>query len=146
MRNIILARLRSKRQDSLPPQYRFAILSLSMRILLTPILVSFLVSSCGRRSPQISSINVDTLAIVYSELLVLNERYSLSKDSLSSQQYESDYREVLENHKYSKDRFVAELGSVAQSPEDFRRLCDRALTNFQHMRRKPSSPGQRGRS
>ena len=49
------------------------------------------------------------------------------------------------NHNYSKEKFVAELGSVTQSPEDFRQLCDRALTNFQHMRRKPSSPVQRGR-
>ena len=117
-----------------------------MKILLILMFVSFLVSSCGRQSPQKSSVNVDTLASVYSELLVLNERYSLSKDSLSPQQYESDYREVLQSHDYSKERFVSELESVAQSPEEFRQLCDRALTNFQHMRRKALIPAQRGRS
>jgi cell shape-determining protein MreC len=117
-----------------------------MKTLLIPIFVSFLVSSCGRQSTQISSVNVDTLASVYSELLVLNERYSLSKDSLSSQQYESDYREVLRSHEYSKERFVSELESVAQSPDQFRQLCDRALMNFQQMRRRASIPAQRGHS
>jgi hypothetical protein len=116
-----------------------------MKSLLIFTFLAVLVSSCGRPSPRKISVNVDTLANVYAELLVLNERYSLSKDSLSSQQYESDYKQVLQNHDYTRDRFVSELESVAQSPDDFRQLCDRALANFQLMRRKPSTPGQPGR-
>jgi len=117
-----------------------------MKILLTLILGSIVLSSCSKQSPQKISVNVDTLATVYSELLVLNERYSLSKDSLTPQQYESEYKEVLSSHHYTKERFALELETVARSSDDFRRLCDRAMTNFQLMRRKVITESQRGRS
>jgi hypothetical protein len=116
-----------------------------MKTLLIVTFLAVLVSSCGKPSPRKTSVNVDTLANVYAELLVLNERYNISTDSLSSQQYESDYKQVLQNHDYTKERFVSELESVVQSPDEFRKLCDRALANFQLMRRKPSTPGQPGR-
>jgi hypothetical protein len=117
-----------------------------MKSLLIFTFLAVLVSSCGRPSPRHISVNVDTLANVYAELLVLNERYSLSKDSLSSQRYEFDYKQVLQNHDYTKERFVSELESVAQSPDEFRKLCDRTMTNFQLMRRKATTEGRRGRS
>jgi hypothetical protein len=116
-----------------------------MKSLLILTFVAVLVSSCGKPSPRKTSVNVDTLANVYADLLVLNERYSISKDSLSSQQYESDYNRVLQNHDYTKERFVSQLESVAQSPDEFRQLCDRALANFQLMRHKPSTPDHPGR-
>jgi hypothetical protein len=117
-----------------------------MKTLFLLTVVAIIVLSCSKQSPQKSSVDVDTLANVYAELLVLNERYSLAKDSLSAQQYESDYGEVLRRHDYTTDRFVSELGSVSQSPDSFRQLCDRALTKFQEMRRKPSPVETQGRS
>lgn len=117
-----------------------------MKTLFLLTVVAIIVLSCSRQSPQKTSVNVDSLANVYAELLVLNERYSLAKDSLSAQQYESDYGEALRSRGYTKDRFVSELGSVSQSPDSFRQLCDKALTKFQEMRRRSSVAGMQGRS
>ncbi len=117
-----------------------------MRTLIVIGIVSICFYSCTKPAPRKTSVNLDTLATVYAELLVLNERYTLSKDSLSAVQYEAEYGDILRRHNYSKDRFGSELGSVVQSSDDFKQLCDRALTNFQRMRPKPSIPVQRGRS
>lgn len=117
-----------------------------MRTLLTFTVIATIVVSCSKQSPQKTSVDVDTLANVYAELLVLNERFGLSKDSLSAQQYENDYGEILRRHDYTKDRFASELKSVSQSPDSFRQLCERALLKFQEMRRKPSTAGTRGNS
>lgn len=136
MRNIILATDRSNRQDFLPPRNPFAILSIHMRIQVITIIVAGIVfGSCKQPPPKIS-VNVDSLATVYAELLVLNERYNLSKDSLSARQYEADYTDILQKYNYTKDRFSRELETVSKSPDDFRHLCDRALAEFQQMRRK----------
>lgn len=109
-----------------------------MRFLLTIIIVAaVIVPSCKQSQPK-TSFTVDSLATVYAELLVLNERYTISKDSLSAQQYESDYQDILQRHDYTKDRFSRDLETVSRSPEAFRILCDRAIAKFQEMRRKPT--------
>ncbi len=116
-----------------------------MRTSIIYVVIAIFVFSCSKQSQQKSSVDVNTLANVYAELLVLNERYSLSKDSLSAQQYEIDYEEVLQKHDYTKDRFVSELGSVSQSPEAFRQLCDRAMAKFLEMRKMPATAITQGR-
>lgn len=117
-----------------------------MRVLLTFTIAAIVLFPCCKQSPAKISVNVDSLSTVYAELLVLNERYSIGKDSLSAQQYETDYTDVLQKHNYTKEQFSRELETVSGSPEAFRVLCDRVLTKFQEMRRKPSPPESRGRS
>ena len=116
-----------------------------MKTLLMFAVIAVFMFSCGKQSQQKPSVDVDTLANVYAELLVLNERYSVSNDSLSTQRYETDYKEVLRRHNYTKDRFVSELGSVSQSPDSFRQMCDRAMTRFLEMRKMPQTAGTPGR-
>jgi len=117
-----------------------------MKTLLIFTVASFILFSCSKQPQEKTSVNVDTLASVYAELLVLNERYNLSKDSMSAQQYETDYEETLRKHDYTKARFVAELESVAQTPGPFRQLCDLASNKIQEMRKKSLAQAPRGRS
>ncbi len=100
-----------------------------------------IICSCTKRPPHRTSVNVDTLATVYAELLVLNERYNLDRDSLSAQRYQQEYRDVLDRHKYTKEEFESEIESVAASPDEFRILCDRALAKFQQIRTHPPKIG-----
>jgi Domain of unknown function (DUF4296) len=93
--------------------------------------------SCSRQSPHTTTVNVDTLANVYADLLILNERYNLGTDSLSAQEYEADYHDVLQQHKYTKEEFESQMQSAAGSPDEFRVLCERVLTRFQEIRRRP---------
>lgn len=105
------------------------------------LVATMILCSCGKQSPRIASVNVDTLANVYAELLVLNERYDLGRDSLSAQQYQEEYRTVLQSHKYTKEEFESQIQSAATSPGEFRVLCDRALAKFQEMRGRPTAIG-----
>jgi len=105
---------------------------------------TLIVISCGKQTSHTSSVNVDTLATTYAELLVLNERYDIGKDSLSAERYETEYGNVLRAHHLTKDEFVAKFDAVVQSPEQFRTLSDRALARIQEIRRKPHAVGSQG--
>ncbi len=139
--NILLASDRCTCGDFLPPQNHFRILVIRMKIIPALLVASLIVCSCSRQPVRKATFNVDTLANVYAELLVLHERYTLGKDSLSSQQYEQEYQNVLERHRYTKKEFTFEMESIAASPDEFGELCDRALTRFQEMRRRPPRIG-----
>jgi len=116
-----------------------------MKTLFIFTVASVIIFPCCEQPAKKTSINSDTLATVYAELLVLNERYSLSKDSLNADQYQTDYTEILRKHDYTRDRFASELRSVAESPAVFKRLCDQTMARFQEMRRKPSPKNTQGR-
>ena len=117
-----------------------------MRLVLAFCITAVIALSCKRESSAKTSFNVDSLANAYAELLVLNERYNLAKDSLSGQQYETEYNDVLRAHNYTKDQFVSEIKSAAESPDSFRQLCDRAFARFQEMRKKPAPVPVQGHS
>jgi len=116
-----------------------------MRIALITIVAAAIVLGSCTESPKRPSFNADTLATVYAELLVLNERYSLSKDTLSPQQYQADYEEVLSRHKFAKDQFAADLEAASLSPDTFRLVCDRAMAQFQEMRKMAVAPNAKKR-
>jgi len=109
-----------------------------MRVLpILAVIAGIILAGCQQSPPKVS-VNVDSLGTVYAELLVLNERYSLSKDSLSAQQYDSAYTDVLQKNQYTKDRFSRELETVSKSPDAFRQLCERVLAQFRVMRQMPA--------
>lgn len=110
------------------------------------VIIAVIIVSCGRPSPGTTPSSIENLANVYTELLVLNERYSLSKDSLSSQQYTSKYNEILEKRQYTKEKYTSDFEWAAQSPERFRQLCDRVTARLQEMRVRPDTLEKRGRS
>ncbi len=112
-----------------------------MKAIAATLVVITIACSCGRRSLHASSVNVDSLANAYAELLVLNERYSLGRDTLSAEQYQHDCRNVLQRHQYTEEEFESQMETVAASPDEFRVLCDRALARFQDMRRGPMLVG-----
>ncbi len=120
----------------MPPQNHFRILSVRMKTGAALVIAATIACSCGKQQSRAVSVDVDTLANVYAELLVLNERFDLGRDSLSAGEYEREYRTVLQSHKYTKEEFESQIQSVAASPENFKLLCERALTRFQEMRRK----------
>jgi hypothetical protein len=97
------------------------------------------------RSPQIPNVDVEALADTYAELLVLNERYNLSKDSLSAHQYALDYQEILRSHKFTEKQYVSELESCIQSPVLSKQLFDRTMAKLQEERPKGASRGKQGR-
>jgi hypothetical protein len=117
-----------------------------MRYFIIVAFVSILAFGSCKRSQTASTGNLDALSRAYAELLVLNEHYTLAKDTISAQEYESRYRGILQKYNFTKEEFVAEYESVSQSPESFRQLCDLTLRRLQEMRSGTNIPGARGRS
>ena len=113
-----------------------------MKNFLIVVFVACLIIPGCTQSPRTPSVSVDTMADTYAELLVLNERYSLSKDSLSASQYTSEYEEILRNHKFAKEQYVSELELFAQSPTLSKQLFDMTMTKLQEKRTKRVSPGR----
>ncbi len=117
-----------------------------MRTLTTSLALSLaLLSSCTKTQVG-PSVDVQRLADVYTQLLVLNERYNLSKDSLSQQQYAAACERILHTNGMTKDDYVSQFETVTASPGLYRQLCDLALMNLQRMRQKPDSSAVQGRS
>lgn len=133
-------------QDFLPPQNHFAILCMSMRIISTITFIAVIAFPCCKQSPETVPANLEPMATTYTELLVLNQRYTLSKDSLSTDRYDAEYQEILRRNNYTKERYFSELESLAQSPGSFKLLCDRALTKLQEMKTKSDAQDVKGRS
>ncbi len=117
-----------------------------MRTFLTSLMVLMTLFSACKQSQGASSIDIERLSSVYAELLVLNERFDLSKDSLSNQKYVTMYREILQKHRMTKDEYASQFEAVTTAPEMYRQLCDRALTKLQQMRGMPDTTGMRVRS
>jgi hypothetical protein len=109
------------------------------------IVVSLLFVSC-KKSQGTSSVNIGQLADAYAELLVLNERYGMAKDSLSSQRYATEYRQILRNHSLTKEEYASQFETVVTSASLYRELCDRALAKLQTMRGRPDTTRTQGSS
>ncbi len=121
-------------EDSLPPRNHFAILFNTMRTFIGSVLVlSLVVASCGKMQGS-SSIDVGRLADTWAELLVLNERYTLAKDTLSGQKYVTEYQSILRNHGLTKEEYTSQFETVVCNAAMYRDLCDRALKRLQTMR------------
>jgi hypothetical protein len=117
-----------------------------MRTVLNLFVVAALMFPACKKLQGTSAVNVTQLADTYAELLVLNERYSLTKDSLSSQRYATEYRQILRNHSLTKEEYASQFETVVTSASLYRELCDRALMKLQTMRGRPDTTGMRGRS
>ncbi len=113
-----------------------------MRTFLTTLTVSVIFLSSCRQTRVSPSINVERLANAYAELLVLNERYNLSKDSLTTQQYVSAYEGILRSYDLTKDEYVAQFKTALASPGLYRQLCDKSLAKLQTMRPQPGTTGR----
>jgi hypothetical protein len=107
------------------------------------IVVALLFVSC-KKSQGTSPINIGQLADAYAELLVLNERYSMAKDSISSQRYATEYQQILRNHNLTKEEYASEFETAACNASLYRELCDRALARLQTMRGRPDTTRMRG--
>ncbi len=111
----------------------------------TLIALTFLFASCSKL-PGTSTIDVGRLADTYAELLVLNERYTLAKDSLSSERYIREYQQILRSHDLTKEEYASQFESAVCDASLYRDLCDRALRRLQTMRTGSGVPSMPGRS
>lgn len=113
-------------------------------VLVSLALLSLIITSC-RKLQMTTPVDVGRLADTYAELLVLNERYTLAKDSLSSQRYVAAYQEILRSHNLTKEEYASQFETVVCDASLYRDVCDRALKRLQSMRTGSGAPGMPGR-
>jgi hypothetical protein len=113
-------------------------------LLILVVIVFFIFPGCTQKQ-KVPDVNVEAVADTYAELLVLNERYSLSKDSLSAQRYTSDYQDILREHKFTQKQYVSVLESVVQSPVLSKQLFDRMMAKLQEKNAKGATKNKQGR-
>ena len=114
-----------------------------MRIVLSSFIICSLAFVSCRKMQVGSSVNVGQLADTYAELLVLNERFVMTKDSLAGQRYAAEYQGILQRHNFTKEEYTSQFEIAASHAPLYRELCDRALKKLQTMRTGPDTTGMR---
>ncbi len=117
---------------------------MTMRSWLTFIFVAVLVFAACKQPSSASVVDVDQLGDTYAELIALNERYSVSKDTASRQAYMTEYQQILQQHHLTKEEYASQFLETTANASLYRQLCDRALTRLQTMKTKPDTARTRG--